>query len=71
MDFIEKNKTLVVQVVAGILMAVILNWLDLPVWVIGGIIAAVVSLWTGKMVELYDQQIAPRLKDATQKDDDA
>ena len=71
MDFIEKNKTLVVQVAAGILMALVLNWLDLPVWLIGGIIAAVVSLWTGKMVELYDQQIAPRIKDVSNKGDDS
>jgi len=67
MDFVEKNKTLVVQVVAGSLIAVILDWLDLPVWMIGGIVAAVVALWTGKLVELYDRQIAPRLKDATRK----
>ena len=71
MEFVEKNKVLIVQVVAGVLMAVILDWLDLPMWMIGGIIAAVVALWTGKMVELFDQQIAPRLKDAGKKDYDA
>ncbi len=68
MDFIEKNKTLVVQVAAGILIAVVLNWLDMPVWVIGGIVAAVVSLWTAKLVEVYDNQIAPRIKDAGRKE---
>ncbi|MBU2982317.1 hypothetical protein KO498_10910 [Lentibacter algarum] len=70
MEFIEKNKTILVQVVAGVLLATALNWIDLPVWLIGGIIAAVVSLWTGKMVEVYDRQIAPRLKDINDKDND-
>ncbi|MCW1955064.1 MAG: hypothetical protein KIH71_004020 [Roseobacter sp.] len=61
MDFIEKNKKLIVPVVAGALLAVVLNWADLPAWLIGAAVAAVVSLWSGKLVEVYDSKIAPKI----------
>ena len=67
MEFIEKNKLVVVPVVAGVLIGVILDWMDIPVWIIGGVVAAVVALWTAKLVETYDTKIAPRLN-ARRKD---
>lgn len=61
MEFIEKNKKLLVPVVAGALIAAVLDWADVPVWLIGGVVAAVVGLWSGKLIEAYDKNIAPKL----------
>ena len=63
MEFIEKNKKIVVPVVAGVLIAVILDWADVPVWIIGGVVAAVVALWTSQMIEAYDTKIAPKINE--------
>ncbi|MCV2892406.1 hypothetical protein [Lentibacter sp. XHP0401] len=63
MEFIEKNKKIVVPVVAGVLIAVILDWADVPVWIIGGVVAAVVALWTRQMIEAYDTKIAPKINE--------
>lgn len=61
MEFIEKNKKIFVPVVAGAMIAVVLNWADLPAWVIGGAVAAVVTLWSGRLIEAYDTKIAPKI----------
>ncbi|RFP89055.1 hypothetical protein DZK27_06635 [Rhodobacteraceae bacterium 63075] len=68
MEFLEKNKVLIVQIVAGIVAALVLDWLDLPAWLIGAAVAAIVALWTRQLVETYDRHIAPRINDARRKD---
>jgi hypothetical protein len=42
-------------------MAAVLNWADLPAWMIGGAVAAVVTLWSEKLIEAYDTKIAPKI----------
>lgn len=61
MDFIEKNKRVLVPVVAGAVIGAVLDWADVPVWLIGGVIAAVVVLGADKLMALYDEQIAPKI----------
>ncbi|WP_438981017.1 hypothetical protein [Lentibacter sp.] len=61
MEFIEKNKKLIVPVAAGAVIAAVLNWADLPAWMIGGAVAAVVTLWSEKLIEAYDTKIAPKI----------
>ncbi|WP_438989993.1 hypothetical protein [Lentibacter sp.] len=61
MEFIEKNKKLIVPVTAGAIIGLVLNWADLPAWMIGGAVAAVVTLWSGKLMETYDSKIAPKI----------
>jgi hypothetical protein len=61
MEIIEKNKKLIVPVVAGVVMAAVLNWADLPAWMIGGAVAAVITLWSEKLIEVYDTKIAPKI----------
>lgn len=70
MEFIENNKVLLVQIVAGALIALVLDLLDLPTWLIGAAVAAVVAIWAKQMVAAYDRHIAPRLRDATRKDEE-
>lgn len=61
MDFIEKNKGVVVPVAAGVLIGAVLDWVDVPVWMIGGIVAAVAVLGADKLIALYDKEIAPKI----------
>ena len=53
MDFIEKNKRVLVPVVAGVVIGAVLDWADVPVWLIGGVMAAVVVLGADKLMALY------------------
>lgn len=64
MDFLERNKVMVVQVLAGALLALIMDWLSLPVWMIGAAVAAVVAMWTTQMVAAFDKHVVPHLKAA-------
>ena len=61
LEFIDKNKKLIVPVAAGAVMAAVLNWADLPAWMIGGAVAAFVTLWSERLIEAYDTKIAPKI----------
>ncbi|WP_298679686.1 hypothetical protein [uncultured Lentibacter sp.] len=60
-SFIETNKALVVPVVAGAALGLVLNWLDVPAWIVGAVVAAVVARGSDKLMALYESHVAPRL----------
>lgn len=61
MEFLEKNKRVIVPAVFGALIGLVLGALDVPEWLIGAAVAALVVLGAGKMLALYDEEVAPRL----------
>ena len=61
MDFLKKNKALIIQIALGAIMAGVMQILNLPVWFIGAIIAGTITISTQLATKLYDDQVEPRI----------
>lgn len=56
--FYEKNKMTIIMVVLGAIVAVLLNWLDFPIWLIGGLIAGTAELAAKYAVKYVDMGVS-------------
>jgi len=61
MDFLKKNKALLIQIAVGAIMAVVMQILHLPVWFIGAVIAGTITISTKLATKLYDDQVEPHI----------